>query len=107
MGGYMQPQGHMQVFAALTDSALDPQAALDLPRFCIEDGLCGGGVALEDGIPAEVAAELARRGHPVRTVAGWDRALFGRGQVILRDPATGVLSAGSDPRADGLAVVLI
>jgi gamma-glutamyltranspeptidase/glutathione hydrolase len=107
MGGYMQPQGHMQVFAALTDSALDPQAALDLPRFCIEDGMCGGGVALEDGIPAEVAAELARRGHPVRTVAGWDRALFGRGQVILRDPATGVLSAGSDPRADGLAVALI
>jgi gamma-glutamyltranspeptidase/glutathione hydrolase len=39
--------------------------------------------------------------------AGWRRTLFGRGQIILRDPDTGVLTGGSDPRADGLAASLI
>jgi gamma-glutamyltranspeptidase/glutathione hydrolase len=78
-----------------------------MPRFCIEDGTAGGGVALEEGIPAETIAHLTGRRHPVRTVAGWERALFGRGQVILRDPETGVLTGGSDPRADGCAMPLI
>ena len=104
MGGFMQPQGHVQVFSALTDSQLDPQAALDLPRFCIDSATAGGEVALEDGTPDSVIADLAQRGHPVQKVTGWDRALFGRGQVILRDPGSGVLAGGSDPRADGLAM---
>jgi len=124
MGGFMQPQGHLQIFLALAQG-LDPQSALDMPRFCIGDGTAGGvvpvpgrggvvpvpgrggEVALEDGIPAETIADLTRRGHPVREVTGWERALFGRGQVILRDPATGVLTAGSDPRADGCAMTLV
>ncbi|MFH2039570.1 MAG: gamma-glutamyltransferase family protein, partial [Chloroflexota bacterium] len=56
MGGFMQPQGHLQVFLALACDHLDPQACLDLPRFCIEDGTAGGGVALEEGIPQNVVA---------------------------------------------------
>ncbi|MBI4732761.1 MAG: gamma-glutamyltransferase family protein [Chloroflexi bacterium] len=106
MGGFMQPQGHLQVFLALAQG-LDPQSALDLPRFCIEDGTSGGEVALEEGVPEETLADLAGRGHPVRKVTGWERALFGRGQAIIRDPATGVLTGGSDPRADGCAMPLI
>ncbi len=106
MGGFMQPQGHLQVFLALAQG-LDPQTALDLPRFCIEDGTAGGTVALEEGIPAETIADLAARGHPVRRVTGWERALFGRGQVILRDLETGILTGGSDPRADGCAMTLL
>ena len=43
-------------------------------------------------------------GHPVSLISGYNRALFGRGQIILRDPETGVLTAGSDPRADGCAM---
>ncbi|MEX1248153.1 MAG: gamma-glutamyltransferase family protein [Anaerolineales bacterium] len=106
MGGFMQPQGHMQVAIALIDDGLDPQAALDRPRFCIEDGTAGGTVAIEEGIPAETLAALAAFGQPGRQVSGMERALFGRGQVILRDRASGVLWAGSDPRADGLAMAL-
>ncbi|MCX7607826.1 MAG: gamma-glutamyltransferase, partial [Anaerolineales bacterium] len=106
MGGFMQPQGHLQVFLALAQG-LDPQSALDLPRFCIEGGTAGGGVALEEGIPIETIANLAARGHPVRHVSGWERALFGRGQIIVRDPQTGVLIGGSDPRADGCAMTLL
>ena len=88
------------------DDGLDPQAALERPRFCIEDGTAGGKAALEEGIPAQVVAELAEMGHPVLTVRGYERAAFGRGQIIRRD-ADGVLWGGSDPRADGCAMSII
>jgi gamma-glutamyltranspeptidase/glutathione hydrolase len=104
MGGFMQPQGHVQVLLNLVVDGLDPQAALDRPRLCIEDGAAGGQVALETGIPVEVMADLAAMGHPVRPVSGHERALFGRGQIITRDPGSGVLCGGSDPRADGCAI---
>jgi gamma-glutamyltranspeptidase/glutathione hydrolase len=97
MGGFMQPQGHMQVVINLMDDGLDPQQALDQPRYCI----AGDTVCVEDGLPAQ---ELAARGHEVRVLSGGDRmSLFGRGQIILRQ-ADGVLWAGSDPRADGCAI---
>jgi gamma-glutamyltranspeptidase/glutathione hydrolase len=105
MGGYMQPQGHLQVAVGLIDDGLDPQAALDRPRFCIADGRAGGSVSLEEGIPVAVMADLAARGHPVVPVAGHGRAVFGRGQAILRQPS-GTLWGGSDPRADGCAMAL-
>jgi gamma-glutamyltranspeptidase/glutathione hydrolase len=106
MGGFMQPQGHLQVVVALADDGVDPQAALDRPRFCIGDGTAGGRVALEAGIPVEVLEQLERMGHPVETVSGHARALFGRGQIIQRDAKSGVLWGGSDPRADGCAMCL-
>ncbi|MEW6718227.1 MAG: gamma-glutamyltransferase family protein [Chloroflexota bacterium] len=106
MGGLMQPQGHTQVVVALVDDGLDPQAALDRPRFCIQDGEAGGSVALEEGISVRTMAELGRMGHPVVPVSGHSRAVFGRGQIILRDPESGVLWGGSDPRADGCAMGL-
>ena len=52
----MQPQGHVQVAVALADDHADPQAALDCPRFFIEEGQPSGQVALEEGIPVEVMA---------------------------------------------------
>jgi gamma-glutamyltranspeptidase/glutathione hydrolase len=104
MGGFMQPQGHVQVTIALADDDLDPQSALDRPRFCIQDGEAAGVVALEEGIPFETIAELAKMGHQITPVSGFERSTFGRGQIILREQASGVLSAGSDPRADGCAM---
>lgn len=106
MGGFMQPQGHVQVLSALADDRLDPQTALNLPRFCIDVEEAGGRVAIEEGMPQETISGLEKFGHPVYSVSGYERALFGRGQVILRDPKTGVLCAGSDPRADGCAMTL-
>jgi gamma-glutamyltranspeptidase/glutathione hydrolase len=103
MGGFMQPQGHVQVLSALADNDLDPQAALDLPRFCIDVDEAGGRVAIEEGMPKETMDALQKLGHPLYEVSGYERALFGRGQVILRDAESGVLCAGSDMRADGYA----
>jgi len=106
MGGFMQPQGHVQVLSALVDGGFDPQSALDLPRFCIDVDESGGRVAIEEGMPQETYSNLEKMGHPVYSVSGYNRALFGRGQVILRDEESGVLCGGSDPRADGYAGTL-
>ncbi len=104
MGGFMQPQGHVQVVVGLTDDGLDPQAALDRPRFCITPATTGGTVALEAGLPPETVAGLERRGHPTEPgLDGFERALFGRGQIIRRE-TDGVLWGSSDPRADGCAM---
>lgn len=104
MGGWMQPQGHLQVVVGLIDDSLDPQSALDEPRFCISADPPDGVVNLEHGLPESTFSGLEQRGHQVQWVEGIQRtSVFGKGQVILRNPETGVLIAGSDPRADGYA----
>lgn len=111
MGGYMQPQGHLQMMINLIDLQMTPQQALDMPRWALagpEAGIgaeeAGGLVHVEEGWEFGLLAELAQRGHRLAPVTGFARSLFGGGQIILRDPATGVLIAGSDPRKDGCAV---
>ena len=111
MGGFMQPQGHVQVLLNMLAFGLSPQAALDAPRVCIggagaEPGGDEGDVFVEEGIADETVKELMRMGHRITVVSGSDRALFGRGQVIRCVVEDGCLvySAGSDPRGDGAAV---
>lgn len=102
MGGFMQPQGHVQVISAMLDEGLDPQAALERPRFCIDvekEDL----VQLEQSLPVEACSAIQSFGHSTRMVNGMERVIFGRGQIIRRDPVTGIHCAGSDPRADGCA----
>jgi len=106
MGGFMQPQGHLQVIVSMVDDHLDPQTALDRQRFYIEVNAKDEPVVLETGIPERVMSELAEMGHPVSMLQGRERAVFGRGQIILRDD-NGVLWGGSDPRADGCAMALL
>jgi gamma-glutamyltranspeptidase / glutathione hydrolase len=101
MGGFMQPQGHVQVVVGLLDDDAAPQAAVDRPRFCIEPVDGAVRLELEEGLPEATVAALRARGHDVvGNVTGYARALFGRGQVIRRDP-DGRLVGASDPRADG------
>jgi gamma-glutamyltranspeptidase/glutathione hydrolase len=96
MGGYMQPQGHLQVVMNTLDFGQNPQAALDAPRW---QWLEGKTVAVEENFPAEIAAALSRRGHDIRVAP--EGIMFGRGQIIWRDPQTGVLAGGADGRANG------
>src|SRR5262249_21446656 len=100
MGGHMQPQGHVQVVLALVDDGAEPQEALDRPRLFVD---AAGGGALEEGVPETRGVAPAARGHPVEAgVRGFERSLFGRGQIIRRD-RDGRLTAGCDPRSDGCA----
>ncbi len=98
MGGEMQPQGHLQVVNGMVDHGLNPQAALDAPRWRVERDWT---VAVEAQTPPEVVAGLEARGH--RVVVERSRMGFGRGQIIQRSD-DGVYAAGSEPRADGCAV---
>ena len=59
---------------------------------------------LEAGLEPGTVSDLERRGHRVSVIDGYSRSMFGGGQVIARDPETGVLTAGSEPRKDGAAV---
>ncbi|MBW7882424.1 MAG: gamma-glutamyltransferase family protein [Caldilineaceae bacterium] len=110
MGGYMQPQGHLQMLVNMVDLGMTPQQALDMPRWQLSgpyDGLGaqedGGLVLIEEGWDFSVLAELTRRGHRLAPVDGFSRGMFGGGQIIQRHPRTGVLTGGSDPRKDGCA----
>ena len=100
MGAMQQAQGHLQVLANMIDFGLEPQQALDAPRFSVR---IGEGVAIEDLAGMDVAEELASRGHRMM-VSPPHGILFGSGQVIARDADTGTLTGGSEPRADGFAV---
>ena len=70
--------------------------------YCHCYGSCYCSVALEEGFSQEAAAELEKRGHKIDAdIKGHARGTFGRGQIIQRNPKTGVLWGGTDPRADG------
>lgn len=95
MGGFMQPQGHVQVVMNLIDFHLNPQAALDAPRW---QWIEGKTVEVEPHFPEHLAQSLARKGHEIKRTLG--SGGFGRGQIIVRDE-NGVLAGGTDFRTDG------
>ena len=103
MGGFMQPQGHLQVVMNLVDFHMSPQNALDAPRFCWSSGL---DFDMEDHFPPETIAALRQKGHRISLMDAfsgsyYDRP-FGRGQIILcADESRKVLVGGTDPRGDG------
>lgn len=95
MGGFMQPQGHVQVIVNTIDYHMNPQEVLDAPRF---QWVGEKKVQLEREVPAHIAMELAERGHQVEIVNSNLR--MGRGQIIWRMD-DGTLVGGTEPRADG------
>jgi gamma-glutamyltranspeptidase/glutathione hydrolase len=91
MGGFMQPQGHVQVVSNLVDRGFPIQRALDEPRWRYrEDGTLAVEERLED------KTKLARRGHDVRIRPPAD---FGGAQLVRNE--AGVLSGATEPRKDG------
>jgi gamma-glutamyltranspeptidase / glutathione hydrolase len=106
MGGFQQPQGHLQLISHLVDHDADPQSAIDFPRWSIQGGDANGAIFFEKGIPHEVVEGLRKKGHKIGGyfVDGHDRSMFGRAHIIFKDSKTGLLVAGADGRGDGLAM---
>ena len=98
MGGSMQAQGHSQIMVRFADHGQNPQAAADAPRWRIDEGLKLG---IEEGVGADVIAELRRRGHEITQADRWSTD-FGRAQLIYKMD-DGYLAA-SERRTDGQAV---
>lgn len=96
MGGYMQPQGHLQVITNTIDYHLHPQAALDAARW---QWIAGKKIMVEPEFPNHIAQALVRKGHDI--LVATDTGSFGRGQIIWRDKDTGVLFGGTESRTDG------
>lgn len=99
MGAFMQPQGHLQMIANMVDFALNPQEALDAPRWQWTEGKR---VGLEQGVENHIIKELAAMGHEV--YVDYDHSSYGRGQMILRGEE-GALMGATEPRADGYVAV--
>lgn len=95
MGGFMQPQGHVQVVVNTVDYHMNPQECLDAPRF---QWVGEKKVQLEREVPADIALKLADMGHEVTIVNS--NLGMGRGEIIWR-LEDGTLVGGTEPRADG------
>ncbi len=98
MGGAYQAFGHMQFLTRLIDFGYDIQQAMDLPRFFPNP--VTGEVEVEPGIDAQIIEEIKKRGHKVVPAP----IPIGGSQAIWIDHEKGILTGGSDPRKDGLAM---
>lgn len=104
-GGDAQAQVHLQLITNLVDYGMEPQEAIEAPRW-----VAGGPepdrplfVELESRFAPETIAGLEARGHDVVVGDNFNTS-FGHAQMILRDQSSGLLRGGADPRADGVAI---
>jgi gamma-glutamyltranspeptidase / glutathione hydrolase len=103
MGGDGQTQTHLQLLLGLVDFGLDPQSAIETPRwrhFRNPDGTQT--LRMETRFGPDVIPDLERRGHNIVTSNQWDEEM-GHANMIAIDRQRGVLAGGSDPRSDGIA----
>jgi gamma-glutamyltranspeptidase / glutathione hydrolase len=96
MGGDYQPMGHMTVAVNRYIYGMDPQEAIDWPRYFPK----AGKVQVESGVSDAVLTSLAAKGHVIENTA----EPLGGGQAIAIDWEQGMLVGGSDPRKDGFAL---
>jgi gamma-glutamyltranspeptidase/glutathione hydrolase len=104
MGGWNQAQAHAQFVSNIVDFDMNPQAALDAPRFTKET-FEGCDVNLEARIPEDVRKQLTALGHEIVLRGDFSASRMGSGQAVMRDFSTGVNFGASDPRKDGAAVM--
>jgi len=95
MGGFMQPQGHVQVIMNTIDFHMNPQDALDAYRW---QWVGGKTFQIEPNFPNNLALQLSKLGHDI--VPMLDNSTFGRGEIIWRNEH-GILCGGTEPRTDG------
>lgn len=104
-GGDGQPQWNLQAIVGVIDGQMDVQAAIEQPRWTSWPGTDPAGIdnpfelRIEGRLPESVRDDLARRGHRIVVQGDWNGG--GAAQMIARDPVSGLLIGGSDPRVEG------
>jgi len=109
-GADTQVQTNLQMISAVLDFGMTATEAVEAPRWRhlqnpTESSVphtCTDALNLEARFDPDTVRALAARGHPVQTIGAWDAT--GSAMMIARDPATGVLHGGADPRRDGHAL---
>jgi gamma-glutamyltranspeptidase/glutathione hydrolase len=101
-----QPQTNLQVLHNVLDLEMNPQLAVEAPRWSHQPGTpprdqLPEELRLEEGFAPAVAEALRDRGHNVSVVDRWS---FGSAKVVLCDRETGTLMAGADPRREAYAL---
>ena len=104
-GGDTQTQAIIQVFLNITVFGMDAQEAISAPRFIslnwpdsfAPNEYSPGKIELEASIFAMHGRELKAMGYKVGRIDDWNNK-FGAVCAIIRDPATGALTGGADPR---------
>lgn len=99
MGAFMQPQAHVQVLLKMIDGGINPQSALDAPRF-FWDG--GKHLFAEPDFPKVTFDALKEKGHEIEYTN--DIGHFGRGQIILKTKDDFYVGA-TEKRCDGYIAV--
>jgi gamma-glutamyltranspeptidase/glutathione hydrolase len=94
-GADMQPQGQIQVLCNLINFKMNLQEALDAPRIRI---WAGNRLALEGVQLARLRQSAGLRDWETETAGSLE---MGSGQLVLHDPATGVMTGGTERRRDG------
>ena len=102
MGGWNQPQAHVQVISNIVDHGLNIQQALEVPRF-VKLTFPGTDVMMESRVPEGVRQALERRGHDIDLQSDFSN-MVGGGQAVMHDARAKVNYGGSDPRKDGAAI---
>ena len=110
-GGDAQVQAMAQVFLNIVEFGMDPQQAIEAPRFVSlsfpnsfwPHTYLPGRLGVEGRLPAEVQADLAARGHDVERLPDWT-AQTGGACAILIDRERGTLVGGADLRRESYAI---
>jgi len=107
-GGDGQPQWNLQSIVGMIDEGWDVQQVAEQPRWASWPGSAPVSeeqpftLQIEQRAGQEVIDKLSGWGHRTDVVGDW--GCGGAVQIIARDPVTGVLAGGSDPRVEGLAL---
>jgi len=101
-----QPQSNLQILHNLLDRDMDPQSAIEAPRWSHQPGTPPRAegpeeLRFEEGFAPHLLSRLKEKGHNVKVVERWS---FGSAKVIARDPVTGTWIAGADSRREAYAL---
>lgn len=104
MGGDGQPQSQSAVFSRIVNMGMNPQAAIDAPRWLLGRtwGQSSDSLKVEARFPAETVLALRSQGHQVDVLQAYDESMGHAGAIVLHPD--GLYEGGSDPRSDGAAV---
>ena len=93
-------QTTVQMLLNIIEFGMDPQRAIDAPRFRLWEGTR---IQMENSFDGAVRAELAAKGHQIEELPAFSH-FVGGGQAVMIDPESGARLAGADPRRDGYAL---